>query len=109
MAASLFAAALPNSPVAQTQQKRPGQRAGLLLETWLEEGVKKAGLMAAETELCLSRKRGSYVGNGGPCQLLPEGLGSERLPARGRTQWRPTGEDGTVDAQSSPPWPLAPR
>lgn len=24
----------------------------------LEEGVKKAGLMAAETELCLSRKRG---------------------------------------------------
>lgn len=79
------------------------------LETWLEEGVKKAGLMAAETELCLSRKRGSYVGNGGPCQLLPEGLGwggqlerkllhegSERLPATGRTQRRLTGEAGSL-------------
>lgn len=58
MGASLFAAALFNAQGAQAQQERPGQRAGLLLETRLEEGVKKAGLMAAETELCLSRKRG---------------------------------------------------
>ncbi|KAK2500922.1 hypothetical protein MC885_018134, partial [Smutsia gigantea] len=43
--------------------EEPGAQDWLAGRT-LEEGVKKAGLMAAETELCLYRKKGRTTGLG---------------------------------------------
>lgn len=68
------------------------------------------------------QEKRSYVGNGGPCQLLPEGLGWGSKPKRkllprvlnasgpeAKTQRQPKGEARSLGTQPSPRWAQTPR